>query len=44
MNTTILIGAFAAVMFLLGYMNSQDISHCVEQGNSYEVCERAFNR
>ena len=36
--------AIAAIMFTLGYMNTTDIMNCVERGNTYEQCNRAFNR
>jgi hypothetical protein len=36
--------AFALLMFVLGWMNATDIMNCVERGNTYEQCSRAFNR
>lgn len=37
---TLIIAAFA----LVGYINGGDIEDCQARGNSYEACERAFNR
>jgi len=40
----IIILALGSICGLLGYLNSSDISDCEAKGNSYEACNRAFNR
>lgn len=35
---------FAALMGTVGYLNASDIANCMDRGNTYEACDRAFNR
>ena len=43
-ETLIMMVAFVATMFGIGYLNANDVSACEARGHSYETCNRTFNR
>jgi hypothetical protein len=43
-DTVIMLTAFAAVMGILGYLNSADVQSCMDRGHSFEICNNTFNR
>lgn len=43
-NLFLMILGLSFLMGVTGYLNYADINNCMDAGNTYEECERAFNR